>query len=316
MRLTVCICTHNRPRYVRDCLAGLRQQTVQAFETLIVDSASGPGTRAALAAICHGDPGLRLIRLEEPGISIARDAGAAATVTPYIAYIDDDAIPASDWVEAILRALRSSPQNPALVGGRILPLWEAPLPAWWPATLRGILSIIEHEGSGEYRTDAVPHGLEPYAANMVVHVESLRAAGGFGRDTGRIGKVLLSDEEVRLAWRLQDAGQLVRYDSSITVYHQIHAARLNPSWLLSRLYWQGASTVQTRRHLGYDRAVWRELPRRLAVAVLCAPAALLPAGSTWCLAARWRWSYAAGFIRAAFGWRAGDAAQRIAASSL
>ena len=81
------------------------------------------------------------------------------------------------------------------------------------------------------------------------------------------------------------------------MHHQIQAARLNPAWLLSRLYWQGASTVATRRALGRPRAVWRELPRRLAVAALFAPSALLPSRSTRLLAVRWRFAYAAGFLR-------------------
>ena len=44
------------------------------------------------------------------------------------------------------------------------------MPAWWPPRLRGTLSIIEFEGHGEYRSDALPPGLEPYGANMVVHL--------------------------------------------------------------------------------------------------------------------------------------------------
>jgi hypothetical protein len=96
------------------------------------------------------------------------------------------------------------------------------------------------------------------------------------------------------------------------VFHQIQAKRLNPAWLLSRLYWQGASTVLTRRLLHDGGAVWRELPRRLLVAALFAPAALWPEASTGFLAARWRRAYAAGFVRAALGWRATDAARRIA----
>jgi len=76
------------------------------------------------------------------------------------------------------------------------------------------------------------------------------------------------------------------------------------------LYWQGASTVLTRRRLGYDAAVWRELPRRLLVAALCAPAAMWPAASARFLGVRWRRAYAAGFVRAALGWRAADAARR------
>ncbi len=305
MEITVCICTHNRPVYVQDCLAGLQHQTVprDRFAVLLVDSGSSTAEAAALDVLADRF-GARLIRLGQPGVSHARNAGAWAARTPFIAYIDDDAIPAENWIESILDAISRPGRRPALIGGRILPKWEAPLPGWWPASLRGVLSIIEHQGMGEYRTSAVPPGLEPYAANMVVHVLSLLSAGGFGSAAGRYGKMLLSDEEVQLAWTLQDAGYSVQYDSRITVYHQIQAARLCPQWLLSRLYWQGASTVLTRRVLHHSGDVWRELPRRILVACLFAPALLIPRPSPRFLAVRWRAAYAAGFVRAALGWRA------------
>jgi glycosyltransferase involved in cell wall biosynthesis len=317
MDLTVCICTHNRPRYVRNCLDGLRRQTVpqEHFTVVVVDSGSAPSAAIELAGLAAAH-GARLIRLDQPGVSRARNAGAWAAHTPFIAYIDDDAIPAADWVSAILTATAQSGRRPALIGGRILPKWEAPLPRWWPPSLRGVLSIIEHEGCGEYRTAAVPKDLEPYAANIVVHVLSLLAAGGFGGAVGRYGESLLSDEDVQLAWTLQDAGYSVRYDSRIVVHHQIQATRLAPEWLLSRMYWQGVSTVLTRRLLQQPQSVWRELPRRLLIACLLAPAWLIPRHSTLLLAARWRVAYASGFIRAALGWHATDAAIRQAAEPI
>ncbi len=314
MDLTVCICTRDRPRYVRDCLEGLRRQTASRdrFAVLVVDSASSPSAAVEVAELA-ADSDARIIRLDEMGVSLARNAGAWATRTPFIAYIDDDAIPASDWVDTILAAIAKPGRRPVVIGGRILPKWEAPLPAWWPPSLRGVLSIIEYEGAGEYRTVAVPRGLEPYGANMVVHVLSLLAAGGFGAAVGRYGQSLLSDEEVQLAWMLQDAGYSVQYDSRITVYHQIQARRMDPEWLLSRLYWQGASTVLTRRLLHQPVSVWRELPRRLLVACLLAPTGLIPRRSTTLLWARWRLAYATGFTRAALGWRATEAAIEQAA---
>jgi glycosyltransferase involved in cell wall biosynthesis len=301
MDLTVCICTHNRPRYVLDCLEGLARQTAppDAFATLLVDSGSTGDAPAELVRLAGATPRTRLTRIGQPGVSLARNTGAAACGTPYIAYIDDDAIPAPDWVERILAALAEADPPPAVLGGRILPHWPIPLPAWWPPGLRGILSIIETEGQGEYRTPALPADLAPYAANMVVHVASLFRAGGFGTGIGRQGTLLLSDEDVQLAWKLQDAGHSVRYDSRIVVHHQIQPERLTPAWLLERLYWQGASTVLTRRMLHQPGSVWRELPRRLGVALLCAPAALLPRHSTRMLWARWRLAYARGFIRGA-----------------
>lgn len=301
MDITVCICTRDRPAYVRDCLHGLQCQTVgDRFDILVVDSASGPSNAAHLARLLAGIPHARLQCVEQPGISLARNIGARAARTSYIAYIDDDAIPAPDWVERIAAAIAEK-DRPALIGGRIMPRWEAPLPPWWPPELRGTLSIIEHEGQGEYRTPALPPGLEPYGANIVVHVPTLLALGGFGRQSGRDGRGLLSDEEVQVAWRLQDAGHSARYDSRIVVEHQIQASRLTPAWLLSRLYWQGVSTVRTRRQLGHAYSVWRELPRRVAVAVAFAPTGVLPRSSNRLLAFRWRLAYATGFLRAALG---------------
>ncbi len=303
MDITVCICTHDRPNYVRTCLDGLRRQTLNSdqFDILVVDSASTGDVPAELARMVAEVDNARLVRVEQPGISLARNAGAQEADGAYVAYIDDDAIPAADWVERIVAASEATDPPPAMIGGRILPSWEAPLPTWWPPQLRGSLSIIEYEGQGEYRTDELPTGLEPYGANMAVHVLPLLAIGGFGTASGRQGKALLSDEEVQLAWRLQATGHSVRYDSRIVVQHQIQAGRLTPAWLLSRLYWQGVSTVRTRRLLGYRGAVWRELPRRIAVAALLVPLGLLPRRCTRLLQCRWRLAYALGFIRAAFG---------------
>lgn len=300
-RLSVCVCTHDRPDDVRACLAGLAAQSAPAgsFEILLIDSASPPAAAAVLAGLAAGHPGARLIRIEVPGLSLARNAGAGAAMAPWIAYLDDDAVPAADWAAAALAAIEATPPA-ALIGGRVLPAWEAPLPPWWPARLRGVLSIVEHEGRGEYGASNLPADLAPCGANMLVHGPALRAAGGFDPAIGRTGAVLLSDEEVHLARRLRAAGHRLRYDSRLVVHHRIRAARLTPAWLLARLRWQGVSTARTRRLLGDRRGVWREVPRRLAVAALCAPAALAGRSSPRLLGARWRLAYALGFLRGAF----------------
>src|SRR5580693_4784275 len=91
MDLTVCICTHDRPGYVRDCLDGLGRQTVlrDRFGILLVDSASSPEAAAELDDLAASSQA-RVIRIDRLGISLARNAGAWATRTPFIAYIDDD----------------------------------------------------------------------------------------------------------------------------------------------------------------------------------------------------------------------------------
>ncbi len=299
--LSVCICTHERPGYLAACLESLRQQSIglDRFEVIVVDSASSPAAAARLREVVDAMPNALLIRVEEPGASLARNRGIEACTGSHIAFLDDDAVATPDWLERIQEVLTESAHPPAVIGGRVLPRWEAPLPHWWPQQLRGLLSIIEFEGRGEYRTAALPRTLEPYSVNMVVNRAAVIAVGSFDAQLGRVGTRLLSDEDVHLAWKLQDAGYSARYDSRVVVFHQIQAPRLRPEWLLDRLYWQGASTVLTRRLLRQAGQPRLELARRLLVEVLCAPAALLPGSSTWLLAMRWRHAYACGFTRMA-----------------
>ena len=300
--VSVVVCSHDRPDYVRACMESLANQTVGAdgFEIVLVDSGSPPSVAAELLRIAEIAPNTRLVRVDDSGVSLARNEGARAATGDYVAYIDDDAMAEPDWIEQIQHVLAEQECRPAVLGGRVLPVWESPLPGWWPASLRGVLSIIEHEGAGEYRTDAVPSTLEPYGVNMVLKRDAMLRIGGFAEALGRMGLVLQSDEEVQLAWRLQDAGYSAIYDSRVVVRHSIQAARFNAEWLLARLYWQGASTVRTRRLLGQSALVRRDFPRRLLVEAITLPFTwIVPKHSTWLMALRWRHAYASGFTREA-----------------
>ena len=46
-----------------------------------------------------------MLRVDQGGVSVARNAGARAAAGDYIAYLDDDAIPALDWIERIIAAV-------------------------------------------------------------------------------------------------------------------------------------------------------------------------------------------------------------------
>src|SRR5258708_28499667 len=117
MDVTVCICTHNRRGYVGDCLDGLRRQTVrpERFDILVVDSASTGDAAAELARMVAEIDNARLLRVDQAGVSIARNAGACEADGAYIAYLDDDAIPAPDWLERLAAAIEECDQPPALI---------------------------------------------------------------------------------------------------------------------------------------------------------------------------------------------------------
>jgi glucosyl-dolichyl phosphate glucuronosyltransferase len=293
--LSVVLCTHARPDYLRACLAGLSAQSRRDSEVLVVDSASPPAEAAAIAALA-AEAGARLLRTDQPGLSLARNLGLEASAGNWVAFIDDDAVPERDWAAALLGRIARLPERAAALGGRILPRWEAPLPAWWPPSLRGVLTIIEWEGFGEVGVD-LPTGVEIYGANMAFAAAPLREVGGFSEKLGRVGNRLLSGEEVAVVESLRARGYRAFYDGAAAVRHSIQRERLRPGWLLSRLLWQGATDALRDRagRNGHGRLFGAAL--RLLVQ---APLLLWPATSSALLRARCGAAYNLGYLRGRF----------------
>ena len=294
--LSVVLCTHARPDYLRACLAGLSAQSHRgAFEVLVVDSASPPAEAAAVARLAAG-AGARLLRAEKPGLSLARNLGLEGSAADWVAFLDDDAVPEPDWAAALLDRIARLPERAAALGGRILPAWEAPLPGWWPPSLRGVLTIIEWEGFGEAGVD-LPEGVEIYGANMAFAAAPLRGVGGFPEGLGRVGGRLLSGEEVAVVESLRARGYRAFYDGAAAVRHSIQRERLRPGWLLSRLLWQGATDALR------DRAGENGNGRLLGAAarlLVQAPLLLWPTTSSALLRARCGAAYNLGYLRGRF----------------
>ncbi len=293
--LTAIICSHARPQYLAACLEGFRAQQGGPPRLLVVDSASPIPASNAMREMATA-AGADFLRVDQPGLSLARNAGLAAAESDWVAYLDDDAVPAADWTAALLHRIAGLPADIAAIGGRILPEWEAPLPGWWPASLRGVLTIVEWPGAAPLGP-GLPPDVAVYGANMAFEAAALRGIGGFPEALGRIGNRLLSGEEVEVLDRLRAAGRRAFYDGAITVRHSIQGQRLRPGWLLQRLHWQGATdALRDRQQGGLRRSV-------LAAAKLGLQAPLLawPAASPGLLRARCGAAYNAGYLRGRLG---------------
>ncbi len=295
------ICTHDRPEYLRACLEGLKRQTApENFEVLVVDSAT-PGENAAkIAAITAAVPGARLIRLEQAGVSLARNTGARAASTPWAAYLDDDAVPEESWAARMAERLANIPDDVAVIGGRIKPHWEASFPNWWPEHWVGALTIIEEETSDYIPSAALPPHVQPFGANMAVRIAPLQQVGGFPERLGRVGKNLLSCEEPYAVRRLELAGFRIFYDGNICVRHSIQAHRLSSEWILSRVHWQGISDAAMARLLGNRikpriKALWMLMRNSYRI-----PWLSIPSSSHTHISRRCSATYALGYLRGAY----------------
>ena len=124
--ISVVICAHTEARWeqLARAVESLQSQSVAPREILVVIDHNLALANRAYRRL----PSVRVIEnAQQRGISGARNSGIAAARGAIIAFLDDDAIAAPDWLEQLLAGY-SSP-NVLGVGGAIEPQWQGQPPA-------------------------------------------------------------------------------------------------------------------------------------------------------------------------------------------
>jgi len=238
--LSIVVCTHNRSSDVLECLRSLHAQVDLArTDIVLVDSASSPEDRRTMESGLADLPGIQRIRLDAPGLSIARNAGVAASKGQWVAFVDDDAVPWPDWHARLLEVLASIPDDCGAIGGRIVAIFpDGASPEIGPRW-QMYVSINDRIGSRDC-TDR----FELIGANCCFRRTAFDQAGGFPTDLGRFKGSLLSGEDVMLMNRLRSLGWRIRFESAFCVGHKVSQERLTRRWVRSRAYWEGITTVR------------------------------------------------------------------------
>ena len=238
--ISAVICTHNRAGYLRKAIRSLTEQSLpqERFEILIVDNCSTDTTKDIAEEFAKIAP-VRYLYESELGLSHARNCGWRSAKGEYVAYLDDDAIASPEWLEKIIDAFEAMEPRPGCVGGKTEPLWEAPRPSWLSDQLVCGLSVVDWSVSPRFLEDLTTEWL--VGANIAFPVNVLEAVGGFSGEIGRIGRGMLSGEEIFLMKQMMKAGYRCFYHPEIKAYHHINKSRLAKSWFRRRYYWQGES---------------------------------------------------------------------------
>ena len=113
MNVSVVIPARNEEKNLPRCLAALARQTYGDFELIVVDSASTDGTGRIAR-----DHGARVIKVEVPGVALARQVGFEAAQGEIITSMDADTIAPPDWLARLIAPL-SDPQVVETVGGLV-----------------------------------------------------------------------------------------------------------------------------------------------------------------------------------------------------
>jgi glycosyltransferase involved in cell wall biosynthesis len=246
MRLDVILPTFNRQARLERTIRSLQAARLPdglEVRVLVVDNASTDDTRAMVRRLAAAFDG-RLCYVYEPtpGKPFALNTGIAATDGDLVGLVDDDEEVDPGWFETIWRHL--GPERPAdspldFIGGKCLPLWEAPRPAWLGDGYLGVIGWVD-PGDVARPIDAGYPGIL-MGGNAVIRRTALRAAGQYSTALCRTGSRLLGCEDEDMYHRLLASGARGAYIPELIIVHHVPERRLSKSYFRSWCFWRGVS---------------------------------------------------------------------------
>ncbi|MBX7143791.1 MAG: glycosyltransferase family 2 protein [Oligoflexia bacterium] len=109
--MSIIIPVFNQQEYTLSCLKALfeqQQQGTAAFEIIVIDNGSTDGTAATLSELARRSECLKVISPQvNLGYSRANNLAAQSARGDYLVLLNNDTIPQSDWLAALLRVLNS-----------------------------------------------------------------------------------------------------------------------------------------------------------------------------------------------------------------
>ena len=200
------------------------------------------------------------------GLSGARNSGLGTARGEIVAFLDDDAVAAPDWLERLVEPY----DDPRVigVGGAVEPVWPGRRPPSMPDEFDWVVGCT-------YR--GLPPAASPVrnliGANMSLRRTVFDAVGGFDSDLGRVGTRPVGCEETELCIRARKAlpGSEVIFEPRALVRHRVTRERAGWRYFGARCWSEGLSKAVVARQAGRDdglsaerRYVTRTLPRGVA----------------------------------------------------
>jgi GT2 family glycosyltransferase len=237
--------TEHRWQNLLDCIDSLRRQTVPPLEIILVIDHNPD----LLSRVRTDLPDVIALPSEQPrGLSGCRNTGWLAAQGDVVAFLDDDAEAASDWLDLLVTAYRRA--DVAGVGGDVQPRWLAGRPRWFPAEFDWVVGC-SYVG---LPLEAAPVR-NLIGCNMSFRRPVLAELEGFRIGIGRIEGRPLGCEETEFCIRVRQRrpGEVLLYIPDARVYHTVPPDRGQWSYFLSRCYAEGRSKADVTGSVGTGR---------------------------------------------------------------
>jgi GT2 family glycosyltransferase len=285
MLIAVIICAYTEERWddLVAAVASLRLQTLLPSEIIIVidhNKRLFERARTQFADVTVVE------NKAARGLSGARNTGLKVAHGNLIAFLDDDAEAAPDWLERLYDC--STDPKVLGVGGTVIPRWLGKRPSWFPSEFYWVVGCTY-----QHIPDQPIVVRNPYGGCTCIKQEVFQTIGGFREGIGRIGTVPMGGEETELSIRATQhwPEKVFLYEPRALIYHRIPAQRARWRYFLSRCYAEGISKATITKFVGAKDSLSSErtyttrmLPRGVCKGIADAllrrdPSGLLRAGA-------------------------------------
>ena len=231
MILSIVICSYNRASYISGALDSLYHQSagLDNFEAIIVDNNSTDNTAEVFKQwrSSHANGSFTYLTESKQGASFARNTGAEGAKGQWLCFMDDDAIANSNYVENIIKHIKTKPEAIGF-GGRIIPKYIPSAPEWMSYYVSSLVGNFDYAPTA----CAFENGKYPLESNMIVKKDIYDSIGGFNTQLpGVVGTLRIGGEGKELFYKLLALGHTIYYDPAICVEHVVEVKKLTPEYM-------------------------------------------------------------------------------------
>ena len=255
-RVTVVIPNWNGQKFLDLCLASLRRQSFEDFETVLVDNGS---TDASVDFTKRNFPEVRVIPLDDNrGFSVAVNAGIRASEAEYVVLLNNDTEQDPGWLETLVYAAESHPEA-GLFSSKLVDFHDRRLLDGAGDALRrsGLPYRIGHQELDRGQFERETFVFSACAAAALYRRALFEEIGPFDED------FFAYCEDGDVSFRAQLAGHRCLYVPGAVVYHMGSAStggKRSPT--ATRLGTQNGMNLLVKNLPA--ALVWRSLPSLLA----------------------------------------------------
>jgi glycosyltransferase involved in cell wall biosynthesis len=235
---TVILPTFRRREALRRVLRALREleEPGMSWELVVLDNDDPPGAESVFVAEAASlNVAARYVREPRRGSAHARNRGIAEASGTITVMLDDDVVPARDWLRVLLSPIVAGRCEGT--GGRVELDPSVKRPRWLHDSLEPYL--------GRWDLGGPERPLTPreniVTSNCAFRTDLLRTTGGFDPELGPRGRTPMVNDDALLTRRFLAAGGRVRWVPEAVVVHELPPGRLRRRYLMRRAFAQGRS---------------------------------------------------------------------------